>query len=109
MEHRCSKRNPIQHSVVVDSPRLGLTSADAGNISLDGMFVHTDGSNFPLNTPVFVAFDISTGTHHDDFGLEAMVVRRTPSGVGLMFLEMETAIRRTLQTALYSAPMSVHA
>ena len=109
MEHRCSKRKPIQHSVVVDSPGLGLTSTNSSDISLDGMFLRTDGFNFPLNAPVFVAFDIAAGPQHDDFGLEAMVVRRTPTGVGLMFLEMETAIRRALQTALYSAPMSVHA
>jgi c-di-GMP-binding flagellar brake protein YcgR len=104
MEHRCSKRKPIQHNVVVDSPGLGLTSADIGDISVGGMFVQTDGLNFPLDAPVFVAFDIPAGTDHDDFGLEAMVVRRTTSGVGLMFLEMETGIRRALQSALYGMP-----
>jgi len=104
MEHRCSKRNPFQHSIVVDSPGLGLTSTNSGDISLGGMFLHAEGVNFPLDAPVFVAFDIPAGTHHSDFGLEAMVVRKATSGVGLMFLEMETGIRRALQSALYGTP-----
>jgi c-di-GMP-binding flagellar brake protein YcgR len=104
MEHRCSTRNANQQSVVVKSPRLGLTSANISDISLGGMFVQTAGLNFPLDAPVSVAFDLPVETYHDDFRLEAMVVRHTPSGVGLMFLEMETGIRRALQSALYGAP-----
>lgn len=43
-------------------------------------------------------------TFHDDFKLEAMVVRRTKSGVGLMFLEMSAGVRRAFQSALYGTP-----
>jgi len=104
MEQRCSIRNSIQHSVVVDCPGLGLTPANIYDISLVGMFIQTDGLKFPLEALVFVVFDPSPGTQRDGFGLEAMVVRHTPSGVGLMFLEMETKIVRALRLMWSSTP-----
>jgi c-di-GMP-binding flagellar brake protein YcgR len=103
-EHRCSKRHSIQFSVAVDSPGLNLTSANICDISLGGMFVQTDGLKFPLEAEVFVAFASSPNSQHDRFGLETMVVRHTPSGVGLMFLETETRIVRALKSVRYGTP-----
>lgn len=96
MEQRCNKRNVIQHSAVVDCPGVGLTPANICDVSLGGMFVQTDGLKFPLEAQVFVAFD-SSPTQHSGSGLEAMVVRHTPSGVGLMFLDPETRIVHALR------------
>lgn len=109
MDQRCNVRNPIQHNVVVDCPGLGLTPANTGDVSLSGMYIHANGLTFPLGAPVFIAFDSSPGAPHDGLGLDAMVVRRTASGVGLMFLDSELHIVNALRSVQSKTPIVAQA
>ncbi len=106
MEHRWSARKSFQRSVVVDCPRMGPASVKMCDVSLGGMFVETDRLLLPLDAPVFVAFNLAHNEQHDDFRLEAMVVRHAPAGAGLMFLDLETEILRALRSALHDVPTS---
>jgi hypothetical protein len=106
MEHRWSARKSFQRSVVVDCPRIGPASVKMCDVSLGGMFVETGRLLLPLDAPVFVAFNLAHNEQHDDFRLEAMVVRHAPVGAGLMFLDLETDVLRALRGALYDATTS---
>ena len=106
MEHRWSARKPLQRSIVVDCPRIGLAAVTMCDVSLGGMFVETGRLLLPLDAPVVVAFNLARSEQHDDFRLQAMVVRHTPAGAGLMFLDLESDLLRALRAALYDAPTS---
>ena len=96
MEHRWSVRKPHQCSVVVDCPRIGLAATQLRNIGIGGMFVEIGKVELPLNAMINVAFALD----REEFCLPAMVVRRTDKGAGLMFLESELDVLRTLRSAL---------
>jgi len=104
VEHRWSERTSSQQTVIVDCPRIGLTSVNMHDVSLGGMFVVTNERTLRMNMPVVVIFNLAPSNHFGDFDIEAMVVRRTAFGAGLMFLDMATDVLRALQTVLYRAP-----
>lgn len=104
MEHRWSVRKPHQCRVVVDCPRFGPAAAKLHNIGIGGMFVETDNLDLPLNTALNVAFTLGRDNYREDFRLPAMVVRRMLNGAGIMFLESDVDILRTLRHALYETP-----
>lgn len=104
MEHRWSARQPFQRRVDVDCPRVGPASVTMCDVSLGGMFVETGRLLLPLDALVFVAFNLSHNQQHNDFRLEAMVVRHAPTGAGLMFLDLEIEILRALRRSLYDTP-----
>lgn len=102
MEHRWSVRKPHQCSVIVDCPRGGLAAAQLRNIGVGGMFVETGKVDLPLNSLVNVAFALGRDESREEFCLSAMVVRRTDRGAGIMFLESEPDMLRSLHRALYA-------
>lgn len=99
MEHRWSIRKPHQCSVIVDCPRIGLAATQLRDIGIGGMFVETGKVDLPLNATINVAFALD----QEEFCLPAMVVHRTQNGAGLMFLESELDVLRTLRDALSTA------
>jgi hypothetical protein len=99
MEHRWSIRKPHQCSVIVDCPRIGLAATQLRDIGIGGMFVETGKVDLPLNATINVAFALD----QEEFCLPAMVVHRTQSGAGLMFLESELDVLRTLRNVLTAA------
>ncbi|HEX9812845.1 MAG TPA: PilZ domain-containing protein [Burkholderiales bacterium] len=102
MEHRWSIRKPHQCSVIVDCPRIGLAAAQLRDIGIGGMFVETNRVDLPLNAMINVAFALGRDDNREEFCLPAMVVRRTDRGAGLMFLEPERDVLRTLHGALHA-------
>lgn len=103
MEYRRSVRRRLVQAVTLASPRVGAVSANMRDVSLGGMFVETNPIDLPHNAPITVSFRLPRGEH---FHINAMVVRRAPTGAGLMFLRMETGVIRSLSDALsrYGAP-----
>lgn len=99
MEHRWSVRKPHQCSVIVDCPRIGLAAMQLRDIGIGGMFVETGQVDLRLNATINVAFALD----RKEFCLPAMVVRCTERGAGLMFLESELEVLRTLRSALSAA------
>jgi hypothetical protein len=102
MEHRWNVRRPHQCSVIVDSPRGGLTATELRNIGIGGMFVETGKVDLPLNAIVNVAFTLGRDDSREEFCLPALVVRRTDHGAGMMFLESELEMLRSLRRALHA-------
>jgi hypothetical protein len=106
MEHRWSLRKLMTASVIVECPRIGMVRACMRDISLGGMFIETGPISLPLNAPIAVSFNSSTfDDQRDDHRLQAMVVRQAPNGVGLMFLESEVDVIRSLREVLYGPPV----
>jgi hypothetical protein len=101
MEHRWSTRKVVTGSVVVECPRIGLVPAVMRDVSLGGMAVEAQVGSLPLNAPVAVVFDLPSGERSDAYCLPAMVVRRMQGGVGIMFLEPDAEVLRSMRAALY--------
>jgi PilZ domain-containing protein len=101
MEHRRSSRKPLRERIGLDTSRSGAAlSAYTRDVSLGGMFVETRSLVLPPNTSVTVSFDLGNSGEVHTFHLNATVVRRAPEGLGLMFLQMEPDVIRTLSNAL---------
>jgi hypothetical protein len=101
MEHRWSTRKSYTGSVVVECPRVGLVRATMRDISLSGMFVETGPMVLPLNAPVSVVFNLPEDKRDSDYCLQAMIVRHTTNGAGIMFLDPDTDIVRSMRSQLY--------
>jgi hypothetical protein len=101
MDSRMSARKPLHERVTLNSPRIGSVSANTRDVSLGGMFVETGALVLPPNAAVDVSFWIAdNSSSRETFNLKAMVVRRQSNGAGLMFVQMETDVIRTLSSAL---------
>lgn len=99
MEHRWSLRKTLQRPVLLSSPQHGTLSARMRDIGLGGMYVETDGPIPPLNALVSVSFGLGEWPH--EFCLRGLVVRRTASGAGIMFIETAPEVSAALRRALY--------
>jgi hypothetical protein len=102
MEHRWSARKSVDGNVVVECPRVGLVRAIMRDVSLSGMFVETGPLVLPLNAPVSVVFNLPSDSHERDYCLQAMIVRHTTKGAGIMFLDPDADTIRTMRSMLYA-------
>jgi hypothetical protein len=107
MEHRHSARKPLNQRVLIEAPRSGSLTATARNISVGGMYVETHRASLRTHTQVGISFSLARGTTRYTFCPLAMVVHLHESGIGLMFLEMETDTLRVLSSVLSSPVMIV--
>ena len=104
MEHRCTMRRRHSCEVLVCDATSNPTRVRSGNISAGGVFVETDGPRFAPNMAVTVTFRLACGKRVTDFQLPAMVVRVTPRGAALMFLEIDNKTFEQLNIALRAIP-----
>lgn len=100
MDRRWSARKRIRQCATLEAPNIGPIVADMHNASLGGTFVDTNSVVLPHNAPVVVEFKIPRSGRKESFRLDAIVVRRTSTGAGLMFLHMTSAVIRALSEAL---------
>jgi hypothetical protein len=101
MEHRWSFRKAMTGSVIVECPRLGMVRASLRDMSLGGMFVETGSTNLPMNAPVAVSISpLVPNGQNAGTSLQAMVVRHTTEGAGLMFLDPKVDTLRVLREVL---------
>jgi hypothetical protein len=106
MEHRWSARKPVDGNVVVECPRVGLVRATMRDVSLSGMFVETGPMVLPLNAPVSVVFNLPSDARERDYCLQAMIVRHTTKGAGIMFLDPDAETIRSMRAMLYGDSLS---
>ena len=106
MDRRWSARKRLQKRVTLEAPHIGSIAVDMCDVSLGGAFVDTVPVILPRNAPVVIAFKFPSSKRNNGFRLDAIVVRRVSTGVGLMFLQMQTEVIRELSSALsrYSMP-----
>jgi hypothetical protein len=100
MEHRRSVRKRLRQRVTLDAPHIGSVAVKTRDLSLGGAFVETDSFVLPFNARVVVSFKLPHREPSSGFRVDAMVVRRAPTGAGLMFLRMETDVIHALSHAL---------
>jgi hypothetical protein len=65
-------------------PPMGSVEGKTRNISLEGMYVETDGIDIPHQARLEVAFTTRSGTEEKEFRLPAYVVHSRDNGIGLM-------------------------
>ena len=105
MEHRWSARKRHECSVAIDSPFRAQVTGRMHNIGLGGIFVETGTSVLPANAPVVVGFVfVMEDEDEEPLRLPGLVVRRTPTGVGIMFLETAADKLGALRRVLYAEP-----
>lgn len=98
MEHRCSSRKHYRRPVLLACSPNNRVSADTRDVGLGGMFIETQDIALSINTPISIEF----AAHNEPwrrFRLLAMVVRRTATGAGVMFLETQDDVAAALRHA----------
>ena len=106
MEHRWSMRKLVDGHVTLSYPPLGILNANIRDLSLGGLFVHTHSAVLNINTPVELLFVSSDDDAQKIYHVEALVVRKTDEGAGLMFHKFNNATFRILNFFLLSDNLS---
>jgi hypothetical protein len=84
VEHRWSPRKPIAMEVSLFYPPLGTIEGRTRDISLEGMYVETEGVEIPRQARLEVAFRTRYGEEERVHRLPAYVVHGDGRGIGLM-------------------------
>ena len=100
MDRRSYERRRVHESVTIQSARYGPLVTDMQDLSLGGMYLETGKDGLSQNSTVTVTFKMPEGSPHDVITLEAVVVRRSANGCGLMFVRMEHDAIGELSNAL---------
>ena len=100
MEHRYSKRVPVNINSLIHSRNATDIPGKIKNIGYDGVFIESTSIAFPKGSTVEVEFTLDRGT---EFRLPAMVIHSSESGMGLMFrqhdLRSSSYIKRLIRRA----------
>jgi hypothetical protein len=109
MEHRYTERKPMNLSVVVACPRVGLFRGTIRNLSLGGMYVESGCVVMPLHAPVVVSFQADPDKPVQAIEAQGMVVHQRGNAFGLMFDELDPGISQSLRELMVclSEPFAV--
>ena len=100
MEHRVGVRHALAGRLTLRSPGQGAVTGRLREASISGMFVETAPEFFACHSVVDVEMVLPGTAGLRSFRWQAMVIRRTAEGVGLMFDHVRPpAISRLLATA----------
>lgn len=97
MEHRYNTRVPIKMGVSVRYGPSGWSAGCVHNISTNGAYIAVTGCPFPVYAPLTLILDFHGSTGAARLEWPAMVVRTDDNGIGVMYLEMDTARADTLR------------
>ena len=90
MEHRWSERKPIEMEVALYYAPVGMITGKTRDVSLEGMYVHTDGFELPLHAELEVSFVTRNGGNEHEHHMPAYVVHGNgDGGVGLMLRHVD--------------------
>ncbi|WJW75069.1 PilZ domain-containing protein [Thiohalobacter sp. IOR34] len=103
VEHRWSERKPIQMEVALHYPPVGTLRCTTRDVSLEGMFVATDGVELPPQAELEISFVTEDAGHRHEHRMPAYVVHGNGDGVGLMLRHVDYhdfyALRHLLSSA----------
>ena len=106
MEHRCGARHAIDGTVLLIAPGLEPVPARLLEASISGMFVAVTPGPFCCNSVIVVEMTLPGDVGLRTFRWQAMVIRKTETGMGLMFDRVRpAAITRLLDTAAAGMPL----
>ena len=84
MEHRWSERKPVTMDVTLHYDPVGQISGKTRDISLEGMYVETEGVTIPSRAEVKVLFETNSLGAKQSHCVPAYVVHNQGNGVGLL-------------------------
>jgi hypothetical protein len=106
MEHRCGARHPIDGTVLLSGPGLEPKPARLVEASISGMYVAVPPQGYCCNSVIDVEMTLPGDVGLRTFRWQAMVIRKTETGMGLMFDRLRpAAITRLLDTAAAGMPL----
>lgn len=85
MEHRFGARHALSGRLVLRSASTGPVPAQLREASISGMFVEAPPEAFSTNTVVDVEMTVPGATGLRCYHWQAMVIRKSRDGLGLMF------------------------
>jgi len=100
MEHRYTERKPIDLSVVISCPRVGLFRGQVRNLSLGGMYVQSDCVVMPVYAPVVVSLQPDPDEPLQSLQVPGMVIHQHGNAFGLMFDDLESDRVQLLRSLL---------
>lgn len=110
MEHRYTKRKPVDMHVVLSCPRVGLFRGRASDVSLGGMRVFSDCVVIPLHAPVVVSILPHPDRPQHCVQAQGMVIHQNGNAFGLMFDDLEpecVAILRELLSGMSDEAVAI--
>ena len=102
MEHRYTERKPVDFSVVVSCPRVGLFRGLARDVSLGGMMVQSNCVVIPMHAPVMVSFQADPDDPLRCLQAQGMVIHQHGNAFGLMFGDLAPDCEAALRALLIS-------
>ncbi|MCW8905809.1 MAG: PilZ domain-containing protein [Sedimenticola sp.] len=96
MELRSSPRRAVTLYTMLDYHSLGLVRGCVRDIGLGGMFVDIGRIQLPVNATLRASLMIGPSDLRQPVHVDAVVVRCAEHGVGLMFDELDSEFRYTL-------------
>ena len=85
MEHRCGTRHPLDARVTLYARDGRSIVAPLREASISGMYVDAAPDEFCTNTVIDVEMTVPGPMGLRTYRWQAMIIRRTASGLGLMF------------------------
>ncbi len=99
MEHRLGTRRPVAAAVTLHPPGGVPVAGRIREVSISGMFVEAPPELFAGNSVVDVDLTLPGSTHLRTYRWQAMVIRKAPNGLGLMFDRLRPpAITRLIES-----------
>ena len=102
MEHRWSRRKPLDLEVRVNSDE-GTLCTRTRDVSLEGMFLRGPVNVLEKNSLVDLEFRLGKKSSAKVYRIKAYIVRYADDGVGVMFLEFVVDTFRYFERLLYAA------
>jgi hypothetical protein len=103
MEQRWSVRAPFTTQVILHHNALPVAVCTSSDIGLGGLFIKTGPLTYPRNSVLHIDIELNTELGPKRFLLETTVVFSSGAGMGLMFLESNSEITRTIRQLLLDA------
>lgn len=97
MERRHQTRSPTRTQTRINYEPLGVLPATISNFSPSGLFLEVDNPALKINHTLELIAD-SRGQRRPIPPVKAIIVRRSPKGIGLNFLEPCPRFIDTLST-----------
>ena len=106
MEHRFGNRRNVRAAVTLHPRGAAPVLAQTREVSISGMFVETTPESFSANSVVEVELTLPGAAGLRTYRWQAMVIRTTATGIGMMFDRLRPpAITRLLASADSGLPL----
>lgn len=111
MEHRFGNRRRVRAVVVLHARGAAPVLAQTREVSISGMFVETPPESFAANSVLDVELTLPGAAGLRTYRWQAMVIRTTATGIGMMFDRLRppaiTRLLASVDSGLAQVPAAV--